>query len=388
MNIPLVDLGAQYQPLKSDILARVSEVLEGMHLFLGPNVQALEAEFAAFCEVRHAIGVSDGTTALQLALRACGVQQGDEVITVSHTFIATAEAIALLGATPVFVDIDPLTYTMDPRQIEARITPRTRAIIPVHLYGQPADMDPILEVADRHGLHVVEDACQAHGARYKGRRAGGLGHMAAFSFYYSKNLGAYGEGGMVTTGDDHLAAQLRILRDHGSPERYQHEVIGLNGRLDEIQAAILRAKLPHLEAWNAERRTAAQHYGELLSGVPEVSVPRVAGYAEPVFHLYVIRAAERDRLVNHLREQGVGVGIHYPVPCHLQPAFHGLGYRKGDLPVTEQVAGQIISLPIYAELSAEQRAYVVGSIRAFYEQLHMPVSLLAEERIVYGDRTV
>lgn len=366
MNIPLVDLKAQYQPLKADILSRIEAILDSMYLFLGPNVQALEKEFAAFDEVEHAIGVSEGTTALHLALRACGVQAGDEVITVSHTFIATAEAIVLAGATPVFVDIDPETYNMDLTQIEARITPLTRAIIPVHLYGQPVDMDPIMDIARQHNLYVIEDACQAHGARYKGRRTGGLGHLAAYSFYFSKNLGAYGEGGMVTTNDAELAQRVRLLRDHGSPKRYYHEVVGMNGRLDEIQAAVLRAKLPYLDAWNSQRRANAAHYTELLAAVPQVQAPVIADYAEPVFHLYVARVSERDALLAYLKEQGVGAGIHYPIPCHLQPAFADLGYKTGDLPVTEKIVGEIISLPMYAELTTEQREYVVATIQKFY----------------------
>ena len=368
MNIPLVDLRAQYQPLKDDILCRFEDILDSMQLFLGPNVQAFEREFAGYQEVKHAIGVSDGTTAIQLVLMACGVGAGDEVITVSHTFIATAEAIALVGATPVFVDIDPSTYTMDVGQIEERITPHTRAIIPVHLYGQPADMDPIMEIAERHDLWVIEDACQAHGARYKGRRTGGLGHVAAFSFYFSKNLGAYGEAGMITTNDDGLAQKMRMLRDHGSSQRYHHELIGLNGRLDEIQAAVLRAKLAHLESWNEQRRANAAHYAELLSDL-EVIVPEVADYAEHVFHLYAVRVPRRDELKQYLQERGVGTGIHYPIPCHLQPAFRSLGYRQGDLPTTEQVADEILSLPMYAELTAKQCVYVVNTIRRFHDSV-------------------
>lgn len=368
MNIPLVDLKAQYKPLKEDILARIAEILDGMHLFLGPNVQAFEQEFALFHEVSHAIGVSDGTAALQLALIACGVGADDEVITASYTFIATAEAIALIGARPVFVDIDPRTYTLDVGQIEGCITPRTRAIIPVHLYGQPADMDPIMEIAGRHDLWVIEDACQAHGARYKGRRTGGLGHLAAYSFYFSKNLGAYGEAGMVTTGDDELARKVRMLRDHGSPRRYHHDMVGMNGRLDEIQAAILRAKLPYLKTWNDQRRANATHYTKLLSDVEGMVTPYVANYAEHVFHLYVVQAPRRDELFSYLREHGIGVGIHYPVPCHLQPAFQSSGYSPGDLPVTEQMADEVISLPMYGELTAEQRVYVANAICEFYAQ--------------------
>ena len=366
MDVPLVDLKAQYQPLKADILGRIEVILDGMRLFLGPNVQALEAEFAAFHEVEHAVGMSDGTAALQLALLVCGVGPGDEVITVSHTFIATAEAIALVGAKPVFVDVDPGTYTMDVSQLELAITPRTRAIIPVHLYGQPADMDPIMDLARAHGLKVVEDACQAHGARYRGRRTGGLGHIAAYSFYFSKNLGAYGEAGMVTTSDTQLADRVRILRDHGSPERYHHEMVGMNARLDEIQAAVLRAKLPYLEAWNSQRRANAAHYTDLLSCVSEVVVPQVAAYAEHVFHLYVVQAPRRDDLVSYMKKRGIGAGIHYPVPCHLQPAFRDLGYQQGDLPVTERLAGRIVSLPMYPELTAAQQACVVAAIGEFF----------------------
>lgn len=375
MIIPLVDLGVQYRPLKTEILSRVAEVLEGMQLFLGPNVQALEREFAEHAGTAYAVGVSDGTTALQIALMACGVGAGDEVITVAHTFVATAEAIVLVGARPVFVDIDPETYTIDVAGIEERITPRTRAIVPVHLYGQPADMDPLMELASRHGLCVVEDACQAHGARYKGRPVGSLGHMAAFSFYCSKNLGAYGEAGMLTTDDARLAERARMLRDHGSPERYRHELIGLNGRLDEIQAAILRVKLPHMPEWNSQRRSNAAHYGVLLAGNEAVAVPREAGYAEHVYHLYVVRVPQRDELLAYLRAQGIGAGIHYPVPCHLQPALRGLGYRKGDLPATEQAAAEVLSLPMYPELTAEQRERVVEAVEAFYER--RPEALVA-----------
>jgi len=364
VEIPLVDLRKQYAPLRDDILGRIAEILDGMHLFLGPNVQALEQEFAAFCGVPHAIGVSDGTTALQLALMACGVGAGDEVITVSHTFVATAEAIILVGATPVFVDIDPQTYTIDVRQVGERITERTKAIIPVHLYGQTADMDPLLTLAREHRLWVIEDACQAHGARYKGQRAGALGDAAAFSFYYSKNLGAYGEGGMVTTTVDEIAERVRMLRDHGSKQRYHHDLVGMNGRLDEIQAAVLRAKLQHLDAWNAARRRHAQLYGELLAHSPVVP-PAEASYAESVYHLYVIRVEDRDGLRPYLHGKGVATGIHYPIPIHLQPAYRDLGYEKGSFPVTEEYAEQILSLPMYAELTPSQVEYIAQVIRDF-----------------------
>jgi dTDP-4-amino-4,6-dideoxygalactose transaminase len=367
MNIPLVDLKAQYEPLAEDILSRIASILDGMQLFLGPNVRAFEEEFAGYQEVTHAVGMSDGTTALQLALMACGVKHGDEVITASNSFIATAEAIALVGAIPVFVDVDPCSYTMDVEQCRARISPKTRVIIPVHLYGQPANMDPIMAIAREHDLWVIEDACQAHGARYQGRRTGGLGHMAAYSFYFSKNLGAYGEAGMVTTNDDDLAGRLRMLRDHGSPRRYYHDMVGVNGRLDEIQAAVLRAKLPYLDGWNEQRRANAAHYTELLSSVPDVRVPETADYAEHVFHLYVVRVPRRDELKAFLHERGVGTGIHYPVPCHLQPAFQSYHSGQGALAVTEQVVDELLSLPMYPELTADQRLYVVDGIRDFYD---------------------
>ena len=364
MGIPLVDLKAQYRPLKADILSRISMILDGMQLFLGPNVQAFEREFADFHETPHAIGVSDGTAALRLALMACGVGAGDEVIVPSHTFIATAEAVVLVGARPVFVDVDPLTYTIAVDQIAPKITAATRAIIPVHLYGQPADMDPLTELASRHGLWVIEDACQAHGARYKGQRVGGLGHAAAFSFYFSKNLGAYGEGGMVTTTSDDLADRVRMLRDHGSAKRYCHELVGANSRLDEIQAAVLRAKLPYLDEWNEQRRSHAAHYDTLLANLPEVQTPRVTEYAEHVFHLYVVRTPRRDALRQYLWERyQIGTGIHYPIPCHRQPAFQ----MDGDLPVTDQVAGEILSLPMYPELTAGQRCAVVGAMQQFLD---------------------
>lgn len=380
MKVPLVDLHAQYEPIKGEVLARISDVLDGMELFLGTHVQSFEREFAAATGVEHAIAVSDGTAALQLALMACGIGREDEVITVAHTFVATAEAIMLVGARPVFVDIDPRTYTIDVAQIERHITPRTRAILPVHLYGQPADMDPILAIARRRGLWTIEDACQAHGARYKGRPVGGLGHLAAYSFYCSKNLGAYGECGMVTTNDAGLAHRVRLLRDHGSPSRYRHELVGMNGRPDELQAAVLRVKLPHLQRWNALRRAHAERYSALLRAVPMVTPPEVAGYAEHVFHLYVVRAPQRDALVEHLHRCGVGAGIHYPVPCHLQPGLSALGYRPGDLPATEQAAAEVLSLPMYAELTAEQQAYVVRCLRDFYqEQAATPVVHPAQE---------
>jgi dTDP-4-amino-4,6-dideoxygalactose transaminase len=365
MNIPLVDLKAQYAPLKQEILVRIEQVLDGMGLFLGENVRALEQEFTQFCGARYGIGVSDGTAALQIILRALGIGPGDEVITPSHTFIATAEAIALVGATPVFVDIDPVTCLMDVAQIESKITPHTKALLPVHLYGQPVDMEPLLQIARSHGLKVIEDACQAHGASYRGQRAGNLGDAAAFSFYFSKNLGAYGEAGFITCNDEQLARTMRMLRDHGSERRYYHDLVGSNWRLDEIQAAVLRVKLPHLDRWNAARRDHAARYTELLSDTP-VTTPVAAPDNQHVYHLYVIRAPERDALQAWLKERGIGTGIHYPVPIHLQNAYRGRDNGAGGLPVTERAAGEILSLPMYAELTNAQISYVVAAIKDFY----------------------
>ncbi len=365
MEIPLVNLRKQYAPLKNEILSGVERVLDGMQLFLGENVQALEREFAQFCGTRHGIGVSDGTAALHIILRAMGIGPGDEVITVSHTFIATVEAILLAGARPVFVDIDPNTYLMDVAQVKSRITPRTRAVLPVHLYGQTVDMDPLLELAAQYDLKVIEDACQAHGAEYKGRRAGSLGDAAAFSFYFSKNLGAYGEGGFITTNSDELAHRARMIRDHGSERRYFHDRIGLNGRLDEIQAVVLRTKLLHLADWNEQRRSHARQYQNLLRGTPVIT-PAECSENRHVYHLFVVRVRERDELQAWLKTRGVSTGIHYPVPAHLQKAMECLGYEADDLPVTERVTSEIMSLPMYAELTNEEIQYVTNSIKDFF----------------------
>ncbi len=366
MTIPLVDLHRQYEPLKTEIISGIEEVFESMHLFLGENVQALETEFAQFCGAKFGIGVSDGTAALHVILRAMGVGRGDEVITVSNTFIATAEAIALTGATPVFVDVDLGTYLMDVALVEKKITSRTKAILPVHLYGQTVDMDPLMAIASRHHLKVIEDACQAHGAEYCGRKAGSIGDAAAFSFYYSKNLGAYGEGGFITTNDPDLAKKMRMIRDHGSERRYYHDVIGFNSRLDEIQAVVLRAKLPHLAEWNAQRRNHAALYTQLLQNTPVIT-PAVRPENTPVYHLYVIRAPERDALQAYLKTKGIFTGIHYPVPIHLQEAFYPLkNDNVGDLHVTNQVTAEILSLPMFAELTDEEIETVANEIKNFY----------------------
>jgi len=364
-TIQFVDLRKQYLPLKEEILAGFAKVLDGMHLFLGENTQALEKEFAQVCGVDYGFAVSDGTTALHLILRALDIGPGDEVITVSHTFIATTEAILLAGATPVFVDIDHQTCLMDPNQIEKRITPRTKAILPVHLYGQTVPMIPILEIAARHGLKVIEDACQAHGARYHNRVAGSMGDAAAFSFYYSKNLGGYGEGGFITTNDPDLARKLKMIRDHGSEVRYYHDMLGFNARPDELQAVVLRAKLPHLHDWNNKRRELAALYNQLLENTP-VRVPVVAPQNLPVYHLYVIQTPQRDELQAYLKEKGVFTGIHYPVPVHLQKALSKFGNKVGDLPVTEAVVKSILSLPMYAELEEWEVVYITDCIKAFF----------------------
>ena len=364
MQVPLVDLRAQYQGIKDEVLAAVAGVFEEMHLYLGPNLQAFEEEFAAYCGARYAVGVGSGTDALILGLRAAGVGPGDEVITVAHTFFADVEAIALVGARPVFVDVEPDTYCLDPATLEAAITPRTRAVIPVHLCGQPADMTPILEVARRHGLFVLEDACQAHGALYQGRRVGTWGDAACFSFYCSKNLGAYGEGGALVTNDEQIAAGVRRLRDHGSDVRYEHAEIGTNARLDELQAAVLRVKLRRLDDWNECRVVAAAAYTQALAD-SGLALPTVRPDRTHVYHLYVVQTPRRDALQAYLTERGVSTRIHYPIAGHLQPAARDWSRGPGSLPVTERLVDRVLSLPMYPELAPEQIAYVAECVRAF-----------------------
>ena len=361
--IPLVDLGAQYQIIKADVRRAIDRVLESSQYVLGPEVAAFEEEFAACCRVEHAIGVNSGTSALHLALLAAGVGPGDEVITVPFTFIATAAAVAYTGATPVFVDVDPVSYNMDPTPLEAAITPRTRAIMPVHLYGQPADMDPIMAVAARHNLTVIEDAAQAHGAEYRGRRAGSIGHIGCFSFYPAKNLGAYGEGGAITTNDAAIAHRLRLLRDWGTESKYHHEVLGYNYRLETLQAAILRVKLRHLEAWTEARRAHASRYDELLAG-GLVGVPRARADSRHVYHIYAVRTSQRAELQQALGAAGIQTGIHYPIPVHLQPAFAALGHGPGSFPHAESAAREVLSLPMFAELTDEQILAVAAAVTA------------------------
>jgi dTDP-4-amino-4,6-dideoxygalactose transaminase len=362
-QIPFVDLKAQYRTIQPEIRAAVDQVLESMELLLGPNVRAFEEEFATFCQTRYAVGLNSGTDALMLALRACGVRSGDEVITASNSFIATAGAIIQTGAIPVFVDVDPRTYTLDPAQIEAAITPRSRAIVPVHLFGQVADLAGIVEVARRHGLALVEDACQAHGAEQGGLRAGSVGDAAAFSFYMSKNLGAYGDAGAVTTNSRAIADEVRRLRDHGSLRKYEHDEFGINSRLDELQAAFLRVKLRYLEEWNEQRIAAAAAYDALLDDL-DVVLPVVRAGARHVYHLYVIQTDERDRMRERLEARGVATGIHYPIPIHQQVACQGVGRVVGSLEHTERLAPRILSLPIYPELDQQQIEYVADCLRA------------------------
>ncbi len=328
---------------------------------MGPEVRAFEEAFAIWCQARHAIGISSGTAAIELTLRALGIGSGDEVITTPFTFIATAEAISATGATPVFADIDPATYNLNPAAVEAAITPRTRALLPVHLYGQPANMPALAAIAQRHGLALIEDAAQAHGAEIDGRRVGSLGHAACFSFYPGKNLGAYGDGGAVTTGDEALAGRLRKLRDHGRVSKYVHDEIGYGHRLDALQAAILAAKLPHLDAANAARRRLAARYGELLAG-SELVLPHVPQGVTPVWHLYVVRTARRDEVLAGLKAQGIEAGIHYPLPLHLQPAYRSLGLGSGAFPVAEAASQQVLSLPLFPEMTDAQQERVVAAL--------------------------
>ncbi len=362
MFIPLNDLQAQFSSIKTEVMEAIEDVLDSMHLLLGPQNERFEQSFASYCGCDYGIGVSNGTDAIALALRACHIGSGDEVITVSHSFIATVEAIAQVGARPVFVDIEPDTYTMDWRQLEGVLSERTRAIIPVHLYGHPADMQPILDFAHEHGLRVIEDASQAHGATYRGKRVGGFGDIACFSLYCSKNLGAYGEAGICLTSDAELAEKLRMLRDHGSRVRYQHEILGVNARMDEIQAAILNVKMAHLDNWNAQRQAHARVYSEQLRDVVE-AVPTVRPDASHVFYVYVVQVSERDQMHQYLSKQGISSGIHYPTPIHLQPACQHYGYTRGMLPVTEAVCERIISLPMYPELTTEQMQMVIDGVK-------------------------
>lgn len=368
MKVPFLDLGIQYRSIKKEIDQALQQVLDKTAFAGGPFVTQFEEEFAAFCGARYAVGVGSGTDALWLSLLALGIGKGDEVITVPDTFIATAEAITYTGATPVFVDVDENTHNMDPALLKAVITPKTKAIIPVHLFGQPADMDPIMAIARESGLYVIEDACQAHGALYKGKRAGSLGDAGCFSFYPGKNLGAYGEAGAVVTDRQDVTDKMRMFRDHGQAKKYYHTTVGWNARMDGFQGAVLSVKLKHLEAWNDGRRRNAELYNELLKDIKGIALPYEAEYARHVYHVYAIRVQKRDDLIRTLAEKGIGSGIHYPIPLHLQDAYRYLGYRKGDFPIAERSAAKFVSLPMFPELTKEQIRQVADEVRRTLSQ--------------------
>ncbi len=361
MKVPFVDLRALHDGIEPELQEVFARVLRNSSFVLGPEVERFEEEYAAYTGVAHCVGVNTGTAALHLVLAALEVGPGDEVITVSHTFIATAEAITAVGARPVFVDIDPVSFTMDAAMLEKVISEKTRAIIPVHLYGQVADMDPILEVANRHKIPVIEDACQAHGATYRGKKAGSLGLAGCFSFYPGKNLGACGEAGAVTTNDADLAWRIRMWRDHGSSKKYEHQFAGHNMRMEGIQGGVLSVKLRHLDRWNDQRRDAAKQYDEAFAQ-SEIIAPREMDYGRHVFHLYVVLSQSRDALRQRLSESGIDSGLHYPIPLHLQNAYRSLGYGPGDFPVTERISGSILSLPMYPGISAEAVAHVASEV--------------------------
>jgi len=365
MNVPFLDLKIQYKQIEHEIIPMLTEAMANAAFVGGPQVTGFETEFAAFCESKFCIGVNSGTDALRFALMAIGIGAGDEVITVPNTFIATTEAISQVGATPVFVDVRKDTCNMDVSLIEARINKKTRAILPVHLYGQTVDMDPIMDIAKKHNIAVIEDACQAHGALYKGRKAGSMGIAGCFSFYPGKNLGAYGEAGAVITQDEGIAAKIRMLRDHGQEQKYYHAMEGYNGRLDAIQAGVLRIKLKRLAGWNESRRQNAQYYNELLSEIDGVTIPVEADFANAVYHLYVIFVDNRDALQKYLADKGIGTGLHYPVPLHLQKAYSHMGHKEGSFPVAENAAKRLLSLPMFPELTREQIKYVCDTIKAF-----------------------
>jgi dTDP-4-amino-4,6-dideoxygalactose transaminase len=364
MQIPFVDLKAQYRSISTEINKVVQTVMDNTNFILGKEVQQFESDFADFCNVKFCIGVGSGTEALHLAVRALGIGAGDEVITAANTYIATALGISFAGATPVLVDINAASYNIDVNRIEKAITKKTKAIIPVHLCGQPADMDPILEIARKYDLKVIEDAAQAHGAEYKGKRCGSMGNINCFSFYPGKNLGAYGDGGAITTNDPALAEQALLLRNYGQKVKYHHQLKGYNCRLDTIQAAILGVKLRHLQQWNEKRREHAALYNELFKDTPVVA-PQEMSYARHVYHIYMIRVKERDGLQDYLNGKGVATVIHYPIPIHLQEAYEDLGYKEGSFSTAEKHAKEIVSLPMFGELTDEQIHYVVDRVKDF-----------------------
>jgi len=367
LYVPLLDLKEQFLTIKEEVMATLEQVLESCEFILGPNVSAFEQEIAEYLGVKHAIGVGNGTDALVLILDALGIGPGDEVITTPYTFFATAECVSRLGAKPVFVEIDPITLTIDPKKLEQAITTRTKAVIPVHIFGRAADMSRIMDIAGCHNLFVVEDACQSIGGEIEGKKLGTFSNAGAFSFFPTKNLGAYGDGGLVVTDDDELAERVRMLRAHGSKVKYHNELIGYNSRLDEMQAAVLRVKLRHLNEWNNRRRQIALEYNELLKDLP-LQLPDPGQKGEHVFHLYTILAEDREELRTYLKSRGVETGVYYPTPLHLQPAYADLGYRKGDFPISESACERNLSLPMYPELTDEQIHYVAEAVRNFFEE--------------------
>jgi len=366
-QVPYLDLGPQLKMVEPEIQDAIARVLSSAIFVLGPEVEAFEKEFATYIQVSHAVAVNNGTSALHLALKVLDVQFGDEVITTSFSFAASSWGISYVGAKPVYVDIDSRTFNIDPKKIEAAITPKTKAILIVHLYGQPCDMDAIFSIARKHKLFVIEDAAQAHGAEYKGKRVGALGNIGIFSFYPTKNLGAYGEAGTLTINDSILAEKARLLRNHGSKERYFHEEIGFNYRMEAIQGAILRVKLKYLEKWNKERLKIAEKYNQLLKNVPSLQLPYTLPSVSSVYHLYSILSPERDALRNHLTKNGIGHSVHYPLPLHLQKCYAFLGYKKGDLPVAEKAAEQVLNLPIFPGISDQQIEHVCDVIQQFHK---------------------
>lgn len=367
INIQLIDLKRQYESIRDEIKNAAIDVLESGQYILGPQVQKFEQEVADYCSTKYAIGVANGTDALLLTLDALGIGPGDEVITTPFTFFATAEVVSQMGATPVFVDIDPRTYNIDVSKIEQAITSKTKAIIPVHIFGQPADLDEIMSIAKKHDLVVVEDACQAIGSEYKGKRIGSIGDAGCFSFFPTKNLGGYGDGGIIVTNDEALAKRLRILREHGSNPKYYHSMIGYNSRLDPMQAAMLSVKLKYLDGWNAKREELSLKYNEALKDLPIVC-PHVAKDRKHVYHLYILQTDERGALMKHLKGNGVASGVYYPVPLHRQEVYKSLGYGDGSLTVSDEAAKRTLALPLYPEMTEDEQAYIIGVVKDFFNK--------------------
>ncbi|MGD9153205.1 MAG: DegT/DnrJ/EryC1/StrS family aminotransferase [Gammaproteobacteria bacterium] len=367
MKIPIVDLNAQHQQIQNELEKAIDCVIKKGDFISGDLINKFEENFARFCNVKYAVGCSSGTSALHLALLSCGIKAGDEVITTPHTFIATAEAISQVGAKPIFVDINAQTFNIDPNKIEQAITKKTKAIIPVHLYGQCADMQPIIKIAKKYKLKIIEDAAQAHGASYNHQNAGSFGDTACFSFYPGKNLGAFGDAGIVVTNNKALAEKMRVLANHGRKAKYEHSILGYNYRLDTIQAAILNIKLKHLSKWNKARKRIAEVYNKKLASILELSLPTVQNNNEHVYHLYVIKTKQRNKLQKYLSQKGIATGIHYPIPLHLQKAYSFLGHKKGDFPEAEKIAKQILSLPMHPYLNQQQQSFIVKNINHFFK---------------------